>query len=387
MKPRVIGILLLGFFWLTFSSTAFAVGNIHWGSLELHPYLDFSQTYESNIYKVPSGATSDNITRVGPGFDAILPFHTNEFKFGYQADVNYYWQTSANRYLGHNLYAQGAFSFLDSYLLKARDDLTFTFETTTPDLPEKTGRKRNDALIDLRYSKNLLGFRLAYENILDDYYLYPDLDKTQGIVTLSGGYLIMPKTTFFGEYRYGSISYDIKSPKRDGQYHQLELGFNGKLFAKVTGEAKAGFQRRTYADSSLKNFNGLVVSLDLKAEFSDKTTLAMLGRMGVEESVYANNNYYQLNGFDLGLEQDLGQKFNLLLGGGLEINAYPVATTEGSTTACRNDNILSLKAGVGYQIQDWLKTGVNYEYRSRNSNLDPFDYQDNIFKLTFSAEL
>ena len=43
----------------------------------------------------------------------------------------------------------------------------------------------------------------------------------------------------------------------------------------------------------------------------------------------------------------------------------------------RNDDLYTIRPALDYQFKDWLSAGVWYQFRTRQSNTNPFDYNRN----------
>src|SRR5262249_47562298 len=53
----------------------------------------------------------------------------------------------------------------------------------------------------------------------------------------------------------------------------------------------------------------------------------------------------------------------------------------------RNDKTATLGLKIGYKFRRWLTLGAEYNHTHRNSNLDSFDYDRNIYFLTATASM
>ncbi len=102
MKTRIAAVLVallassaqaVNLDWLT----QYKKPNIHWGQLAIHPYYQFTQIYDSNIYLVPrnhpngtqvgGGVVGSWITRNELALELELPWRRlHNFKAGYTFD-------------------------------------------------------------------------------------------------------------------------------------------------------------------------------------------------------------------------------------------------------------------------------------------------------------
>ena len=53
----------------------------------------------------------------------------------------------------------------------------------------------------------------------------------------------------------------------------------------------------------------------------------------------------------------------------------------------RNDKISSLGLKAGYKFRRWLTLGAEYTRTHRDSNIDTFDYDKNLYLITLTGTL
>jgi len=388
MQTSKIGhfVLVIGIFclYLGAAGTAWTEGNIGSGAWEIHPYAGVEQRYDNNIYLDPDNEKDDQISVVTGGVNLKTTVKEHQFEFDYRADLVEYWDYSTESTDDHRVFALMELNSPSGFSVEIED--TFKKTADPPDL-EKVRREeriRNIGSVTAEYQMTDLGISVGYTNILDDYDELESLDKTENIVTLSPNYQVLPKVSAFCEYNYGWIDYD-QTVLSNAEYHQARLGVKGELTPKLTGMVKCGYQWRDYDQAAKKDFDGGVIFASLTEEFSERTQLEIFGDLGVNESSYSPNNYYRLSRLGLELKQELGYKWSLNLEGSYQRNKYPEQTSAANQSAKRKDDVLIGGIGVDYQIQDWLVAGVNYNYRERSSNLDAFDYGNNLISVNLLA--
>ena len=206
-------------------------------------------------------------------------------------------------------------------------------------------------------------------------YAYEDRnDNTlNGILT----YRIAAKTYVLGEFDYGNVSY-VKKINSDANWYQGLVGVRGKLSAKLTGEAKIGWQYRDYTRPSENDYDSLVTMAGLLAEFSDRDTLGIKWIRSPYESLYQGTNYYIDNSLDLTYRHKFTHKVTGFVNGLYRISQYPEETVEGGTWKKRLDNTWNAGAGVEYAMQKWLVWTADYKFLQRKSNFGNYDYNDNL---------
>ena len=79
----------------------------------------------------------------------------------------------------------------------------------------------------------------------------------------------------------------------------------------------------------------------------------------------------------------MAHNFTLISSFGVDRNIYSEIGT--IVPKERHDTILTGRIGLEYQAKDWIKAGINYEYKEDISNIDLQDYNRN--QVTLSCTL
>ncbi len=66
-------------------------------------------------------------------------------------------------------------------------------------------------------------------------------------------------------------------------------------------------------------------------------------------------------------------------------HTYPDPTTRALETKDRKDDFVLVETALRYEMQDWLSTGITYNFRDRDSNLDTFDYENNLVTFDITS--
>jgi uncharacterized protein (PEP-CTERM system associated) len=79
--------------------------------------------------------------------------------------------------------------------------------------------------------------------------------------------------------------------------------------------------------------------------------------------------------------QPQGARVAWMVGGGFHRNSYDGETPDGFTGALveREDDVLMVRAEVGYHALEHLSIRLNYRHEERESNVRDFNYDDNIW--------
>jgi len=166
---------------------------------------------------------------------------------------------------------------------------------------------------------------------------------------------------------------------------KVDAGLEGQIAPKVTGEVMAGAQFRKYSNdlgTASNKATTFSYGLTLTWQPGTNSSLKLMGLRDNIESVYANSRYYTSTQTNMNFEHNMG-KWVGNVGVGYENARYPEVTP--GLTDKRNDNYLRASADVDYNIQKWLKAGVGYMFKNRNSNESTNNYDDHQVALEVKA--
>jgi uncharacterized protein (PEP-CTERM system associated) len=109
---------------------------------------------------------------------------------------------------------------------------------------------------------------------------------------------------------------------------------------------------------------------------TERTTITLATQRTTQESTFGTNAFYVTTNGTLSLTQHLMPKLSVTarLGGG--VNDYSTKQTADGKTARREDTFLLAGAQVDYDIQPWLRVGLEYLRTSRDSNFPSFRFVD-----------
>ncbi|MFH1640905.1 MAG: outer membrane beta-barrel protein [Candidatus Omnitrophota bacterium] len=365
----------------------YAFNNIHIGNLEINPFVSLEQKYDDNIFLEPKGQEdSDWITTtiLGLGLKMpLVPGREEDFilKLKYDADFIKFWDYTKQDRFDHNLSAIADLKFANDFTLKIEDKFQKTADPPNNELTTLEKRYRNDSKVTLGYLREKIGFDFGYENIRDKYNNLNSLDKYEHVLTATGYYQLLPKTSIFCEYNFGRTIYDNNDTNSDSEYHQYRLGIKGQIAPKLTGLFKAGYKKTDYKDSSKEDFTGFTTFVNVIYNLKERTTLNVYSERGSEESTYSTNSYFEYNKIGLKVDHELMQRLFLVSGGYYQLNKYPEETTEGSLTAKREDKLWDGSIGLRYEVKEWVNIEANYEYKQRDSKFSTYDYKDNRYTV------
>ena len=359
-----------------------AQGNIHFGDVEVHPYVELEHRYNDNIFLAPDNEIVDWITTVTPGVSVGQQTEKRTLSLEYFADIIKYWEHSSESTEHHHLSLLADVKFARRMSLVFEEKFIKTDDPATSELTERQGRIRNNVSLVTGYGGEDLRIDVGYENIRDDYESMDHLDKSEDVYMVTGYHRILPKTFLLLDYNRGFITYD-EDIKRNVDYNEAGVGIRGEWFPKTSGLFRAGYQWREYDNGD--DFDGGVALLSSQWIPLERTYVNIFGRLGVSESTFGTNDYYRFKSLGSELVQGMGEKWSLLLSCSNSINKYPEEVTTATYTGRRKDTTWVMKVAGTYNIRVWLGIEFGYRHRTRESNFDEFDYDRNEYYANISA--
>ena len=373
-------------------------GRIHVGSLKIIPGITIQGGHDDNIYLdngKDESETSDWLTHIMPSLFFDYGFRERLFlKIGYEGDMAYYSKNGSNDWQGHkgefglNYEGPGGLIIdINNAYVNTEDPYGSLNEYN---LGIQTERWNNDL-------KTRIGFEFSDRFQVLAYFNYHkqdydrDVDDTQDydVYEIGAGFQmkVLPKTWGFVRYHNGERDYFSSSDDdtdSDFDWHRVNAGLTWGSGARFSGELNFGYQWKDYenstdvSDNSYRDKNTWIASTLVSYEAGASTELDLGVTRALRESGSDDNEYSEDTGIGIGLRQGIAEKLTLVAGASYSENEYNVLD--------RDDDNYKFNAGLDYRIQPWLLAGVAYNYWRKNSNVREYDFTDNRFMVTVSAE-
>ncbi len=392
----------------------------------VHPFLSLGTEYTDNLFNVNENKTSNVLTTITPGIwlaapqlkevpIAIMANNTsagglqmtmpdykgfdrfNAYLLG-STDFKYYSDDSDLNDHGarleglfkYNLRGGLSFRVVDSY---TRDQ--DRFDAASVNATDKLRQyNSNIALsdIDWKFSEKLQA-KIEYSNFLlnynDDSVNF--LDRTDNTGSLYGIYNYSVKTALYMQYQYMDVSYD-NSALRDNTQNYIYGGINWKYSNKIAVNLKAGYQKRDFkndaADESINaitdsNNSGLALELLLQYQIREKTKVSLTLNHKIDES----DSFTALSKEILGSTLRYQQQFTERISGICDFAYEHAAYNQTLAYYDRTDDRYIVKPTVQYVFRDWLMVELAYQFDTRDSADNIYDYDTNTVTLSFNTAL
>jgi len=349
----------------------------------LHFIASETVTYDDNIYLTKDDKKDSFISTTRIGAEYVAPVPSTGLKLTADAGVGYnaytenhsknnYWEALGGLELANDQFTIG-------------DRILYTSDPANNEETQRHKRLNNKGYISYVTShEKMFGIGFYASDIFDRYFESEMQSLNRNRVNLGTRlyYNMSAKTHFFAEYTYSDIDYQKSVGKvKNSHGHSLGLGVDGQIASKITGTAKVTYDMRDYeheytADDGTEadKYNDLVgYYVALAWEPTTRDLIRLSGERSMEESRYGANRYFT----DTRIALYAGHKLTDKLTAGVTASWDNMAYAKDYYGKKRNDNLYIIRPELDYQFKDWLSAGVWYQFRTRHSNTDVFDYDNN----------
>ena len=347
--------------------------------LKVSPFLSQKVDYESNIFQVPSHSQGDEIFKTIPGLVGDYTFGPHSLSAGYRAEIwNYDHLTSQNT-VNHFALGELRLDFPRTLLTLHEDfartnippgtELTGPIESSTNTLrPAAEYRLTPRFGLGLNYS----WIHTAFTNQS----IATLIDRDDQLAGTSVFWHFVPKASLFLNYSYGWTTFASSSDNRNYTSQNVTVGLQGDMTPKLSSSFRVGYTREDVANGSQSGYNGLIMGGDTTYKLTERITLTLSTLRARQESTFGTNAFYVTSTATLAAVYQILPKLSLTarLGGG--INNYSTKQFADGMTAFRQDTFILAGAVAEYDIQPWLRVGLEYVRISRDSNFPSFRFVD-----------
>jgi hypothetical protein len=344
--------------------------------LRLSPFLSERLEYESNIFQTPNNEEDDFISKTIPGFVVDYVAGPHSVSLGYRAEILRYF-TLEDQDTVHHI---GAFQLRLDFprtLLTLRDDYT---HTSDPPNSELTGRIESitNALapaVEYRFTPRLsAAVNYGWTTVDFNQDDLNELDRQEHAFGLTAFWKVLPRADVGLGYGYGVSNFDTASD-RDDYWHRVDLNLRGDVTPRLSSTMRFGYEWRVGKHRSDADYTGWVVGGGLGYRATEALTLNLTADRSTQESTFGDSAIYVTTNATLSAAYQRGKLgLSARLGGGY--NDYPTKQSVGSQTDWREDYFYGAGAGADYDIQPWLRVGLEYLFTGRDSNFQTFDFAD-----------
>jgi hypothetical protein len=377
---RIVSTLLVCMLTLALASApavAFDLGEWVPG-LKLSPFLSERVEYESNVFQAPSHSQDDVIFKTIPGILADYEFGSHSLSAGYRAEILNYATLTAQNNTHHIAAGQLRLDFPRT-LINLKDDFTRTSDPpgteltgpilSTTNVLNPTGEYRLTPSFSLGPSFSWLHQRF------DESSIGTLIDRDEYLAGASVFWKFLPKSDLSLNYNYGWTTFTDSSDRNYTQ-NSVTLALRGEITAKLSSTFRVGYTHQSADRSGQVAFSGWTTGGETVYKVSERTTISFATLRTSQASTDGLNPYYVTTSATLSAQHQLMPKLSVGAQLGVGITNYPDKDTIDGKTDWRQDSFSVAGAEIGYDIQPWLRVGLDYLRTSRDSNFSSFRFVD-----------
>lgn len=346
--------------------------------LKVSPFLSERVEYESNVFQTPSHSKDDVIFKTIPGVVVDYTFGAHSLSAGYRAEILKYLDLTNQDTVHHIAVGQLRLDFPRT-LLTLKDDFT---RTSDPPGTELTGR----ILSTTNVLKPQAEYRLtpSFSTALhyswtrvrfDDNFIADLIDRDEHLIGASVFWKFVPRGDVVFSYSFGRVVFDTATD-RDYIAHLITVGLRGEITSKLSSSFFVGYTRQDPDNGSRESFSGLVLGGDVVYRPIERLTFTLSTQRARQESTFGQTVFYVTSNATLAAQYQILPKVSLSARVGGGVNEYSRKETADGRTDFRQDTFLLAGAQAEYEIQPWLRVGLEYLRVSRDSNFPSFRFVD-----------
>ena len=374
----------------------YAEDGLHVAGIVVYPVLDYEVAYNDNVIKDTADTVKSTISVIEPGIKLQAQDGLNTYTASYQLSKGIYHQSRGDDYVDHTaelaLHHEWTSRFrteLAGSYQKAHDERGTNFTGTAAagfNTPDKYHRSKLHGL--LAYGAKTARVRLEmegrYSNRRYDNHRsrtnQRDMKASDG--SLTAFYRLQPHRSVFAQVKYKKFNYTLFTSTRnlDSTEQFYYAGVDWKFGSKSYGRAKAGFQRKNFADLRRNDFSSL--GWELEAGWAPHTySRFLLTTSSLPIETDGSGSFIKSRLGQLVWQHALSKRLHHFILGRYTENTYV------GDRRSRKDKNTTLRAKIDYKFMRWLTSGISYTYKQRNSNVAGVSYHRNVLSLYFEGAL
>jgi len=361
------------------------------GPFTLYPSLGVRYLHDNNIFYQPAGGeTSDNILVISPQLDFRSEPGGQLYRILYRADIGRYQDSSPDDYEDQQLLGElevglGRRGRLDvqAEYLDAHDPRgTGRTEGARglPPEPDKWHSSRVDATVTIgteaaRGRLELTGglYRKRYDN---NRAFTTVRDRDADTLGATFFYKLRERTDLL--FQVDQREHDYKSTDLDSTERRYLAGVTWQATGKTQGTVKVGRLEKDFDSATRTDFDG--TSWTAAIQWAPRTYSVV--------DLATSRRTDETNGTgDFILTKDLSLVWRHEWKSYITTRVSALVANDRYDPSGREDDRSNFGVEVSYQFRRWLAIGAAYNRLKRDSNVDVFDYNKNVYGLTIRGAL
>ena len=366
------------------SSSALALdpAALDFDGLEVTPTLEVAGTYDDN-YLATDAEESSWITSITPSVNVRIYGQKALYQINYALNHQIFEASGAVNLTNHYLNASADYNF------DSRNNLTVQagYNKTESSAAALTQGQLNSFSTANLGASYVYGGETATGNIelganyvstRSDNGVNLDQERDTASATAAFVYRATDKTRLVAEVRGSQIDYVETGSLRDSTNIAYLAGARWDATAKTTGSAKFGIETKDFTDSSVKDTDLSTWEVSVDWAPLSYSVVSLTTSQRIDEGSY-NSTYTDSRNNEIRWTHDWGR--------GYSSNVSFLNSEKDYATANRKDTINAYGVGLKYEMRRWMDIAFDYQASNQDSTDANFDYDRNVFKLTFNVSL
>ncbi len=370
------------------------------GNFVVYPGLELIYQFEDNIFLQPDDgyvlSTGQYVVR--PKLRVEMPFWNAYLSMAYAPQYRWFQkedEVNLDTNWTHVFTMDSRFNTASGLHITVRDRFvkgvleTEEFDVSREIVKGKDPFVRNTATVNLGYDltqrlRVQAGAEFTSVNFdTDDDLTTPNTFYDYETLKLGGSikYDLYPLTTV--GFHANVIQNDQDREGFDNGYDawQVFASLDGSLSRTLSGEIMAGYHGDRFDLGNFTDYRGLIVQIRVQNEFTPKTKMELSLIRTPNQSSFGTNNFYSSDQASVTVTHRTSEIVFFSLGASFQNNDYPELVFIDSMNQFveRDDDISSIKAGMGLYLHERASIRVNYRYEDRDSNIPYFCYTNNVY--------
>lgn len=361
----------------------------------LLPRLETEFGWESNVFREDKNENPEDDFFVHSQASLSLrsEFELHSLDITARGAVKRYFNKTNNDWNEAEILASGGLSISEEFSVSARIGSGFFHEERDdPDSPAADDNVnqfwRHTAFLSADFTPGDFLFRVEGGAELFDFrdnggINNDDRDYNNYVVRTRVGYTLLPGITAFVEPEYNwrvyDQTFDDNGLERDSEGWSVIGGVTYDLTGVAFLEVGAGYFEQDYEDPSFGDSNGWTAHAILTWNPTEVMTITGNVSRGVSETTLNGVSGVVGTTAGLGLDYEITEQ--------LLWNSLADFTWQDFTSSSREDELFRGRAGLIYLMNEYIETGVAYEYQQRWSNAPSEDFELHRLLLTLSLQM
>lgn len=364
------------------------------GSFIVFPTANLSESYDSNVFAIPTGVKSDFYTEVAPDVAVDSNWNNHALDFDVGSDTKRYASQVSENVTDAHASANGRLDMLRNiYFLGGLQYQHLHEDRTSPN--SLVGQKNPTEYqvfgggLGYVHESGRLGFRVDGDANL---YSYDNAQTATGATVVETPrnrieyevkprlqYEIVPGYHAFvqasGNWRTYQAKFDQNGFQRDSAGWEVDAGTAIELTRLIVGEIYAGYLSQSYDDARLKTASGVGFGANLLWSVTELTSLKFVAQRSVQETIVTNTVGATTTPAASDLQSSVGATVEHELLRNVLLTAGVGYTEDDFQGISRTDSSYSASAGGRYLINRYLSAnlGLTYTKRDSSQSINNFD--------------